>query len=260
MGHIRLLPGAHSEGTYPDWIFGMTLAGRVNYTHPDGPLEALAGDVVIMRPGTPQAWIVPPDSEPWEPIWASFQPHPHMLPWLQFPDARTGYIHIRLQDPVNRRRVARALKKAYRLATQTPFPERGELAMSALEEALLWCRHEHRSSSAPLDPRVKKALEHLSRSVSQPGLCLADVVRAAGASRPRLMALFRRQIGVPPMAYLERERLRQARQLLESGLLRVKEAAAACGYTDAKHFARRFRLAHGMSPSAVGQALVPDRS
>ena len=43
-------------------------------------------------------------------------------------------------------------------------------------------------------------------------------------------------------------------------LLRVKEAAAACGYTDAKHFARRFRLAHDVSPSAVGQALAPDRS
>ncbi len=32
------------------------------------------------------------------------------------------------------------------------------------------------------------------------------------------------------MEYLERERLHQARQLLESGLLRVKEAAEACGY------------------------------
>ena len=132
--------------------------------------------------------------------------------------------------------------------------EGSELAMSAIEEAVLWCRHEYRSSSAPLDPRVQKALAFLSRNVSQPGLRLADVVNAAGASRPRLMALFRQQIGVPPMEYLERERLRQARQLLESGLLRVKEAAAACGYTDAKHFARRFRLAHGTSPSAVGHA------
>jgi AraC family transcriptional regulator of arabinose operon len=254
MGHVRLLPGAHSEGTYPDWIFGMTLAGRVIYTHPDGPLEATAGDVVIMRPGTPQAWIVPTGGEPWEPVWAVFQPHPHVLPWLQFPDARPGYIRIRFADPANRRRVARALKKAYRVATQTPCPERSELAMSAIEEALLWCGHEQRSSSAPLDPRVKKALEFLSRNVSQPGLRLADVVNAAGASRPRLMALFRRQIGVPPMEYLERERLRQARQLLESGLLRVKEAAAACGYTDAKHFARRFRFAHGTSPSVVGRA------
>lgn len=235
----------------------MTLAGKVVYTHPDGPLEATAGDVIIMRPGTAQAWIVPPGSEPFEPVWAFFQPHPHMLPWLQFPDARPGYIHIRFSDPANRRRVARALKKAHRLVTRTPFPERDELAMSAIEEALLWCRHEYRSSTTPLDPRVQKALAYLSRNVARSGLRLADVVRAAGASRPRLMALFRRQVGIPPMEYLERERLHQARQLLESGLLRVKEAAAACGYADAKYFARRFHHTHGVAPSLVGRARPP---
>jgi AraC family transcriptional regulator of arabinose operon len=251
IGHSRYAAGAHLDGTIENWVLGMTITGRVVYRHRDGPLTAVAGDVVLIRPGIPQSWAVPKDSEPWEVLYVAFRPRPHVFPWLRMPEARKGYIHVPLAPSSTRRRVTRALKKALRLATRTPFPDRMELAMGAVEEAVLWCRQGVLAHQDDTDPRVRRALDFLTRNIGRPGIQLAEVVAASHASRARLMSLFRRQVGIPPMAYLERERMHRAHRLLESGLLRVKEVAAACGYEDAKYFSQRFRQRYDVSPSQV---------
>lgn len=248
-GHQRIPAGSRMSGTIREWVFGITLAGCVRYAHAAGVIEARAGDVTIVRPGTPQSWQVPDGSGTWECLYCIFTPHPHMLPWLQYPEVGPGYMRLHLRESANRRRLVRALRKAHHLTTRTPFPDRVELAMAAIAEALLWCRHDNRAAGRPLDPRIERALTHLVRHLGNPALSLPELVRQSGLSRPRFMAVFRQQVGMPPMAYLEQERLRRARQLLETGLWQVKAAAAECGYADPKYFSRRFRAVYGRPPS-----------
>jgi AraC-like DNA-binding protein len=248
--HVSLKPGSRHTSAIGEWVLAITLAGRAQFAHADGALSVREGDVLIIRPDTPQAWQVPADGGGWECIYFVFTPDAAMLPWLQYREDRPGYSVLRVKNRAYWRRIARALRKAYRLAARTPFALRHALAMTAIAEALLWCREDHRLDGRSLDPRVERALLCLAQRIGDATLGLPDLVQAGGTSRARLMALFHRQIGLPPMAYLEKERLHRARRLLEAGMGQVKAVAAECGFADSKYFARRFRALYGMPPSA----------
>ena len=95
--------------------------------------------------------------------------------------------------------------------------------------------------------RCKAAIEaHASelRSLDE----IAAAVRLDGASVCRL---FRRFQGTSPYQYLLRRKMTLAAEyLIERGGL-VKEAAERVGFADPYHFARCFKLVHGVTPSEV---------
>jgi AraC family transcriptional regulator of arabinose operon len=175
-----------------------------------------------------------------------FEARPHWLAWLQYPQDPEGYSRLTLADPTIRRRVTGALKRMHRHRS-SGSPIRVELAMHALEEALLWCWLDRARQVRRLDPRVEAAVQHLRGNLRQ-SITLEELARASHASRARLAALFRRQVGVPPMRYLERERINLATQMLDMTALSVKEIAADVGFEDARYFAKRFRRITGLTP------------
>jgi AraC-like DNA-binding protein len=107
--------------------------------------------------------------------------------------------------------------------------------------------------------RVQRAIDH-ARAHLREKLTAADLARAAGVSRGRLAALFRDVTGYPPLEYLRRMRVDEARRLLGDVDLSVKEVAARCGFDDVFHFSRVFRKVDGLSPSHFRQALLAGRS
>ncbi|MFA5042971.1 MAG: helix-turn-helix domain-containing protein [Kiritimatiellia bacterium] len=56
-------------------------------------------------------------------------------------------------------------------------------------------------------------------------------------------------IGQAPQRWLEQTRLNRARDMLLTTELPVKLVAAACGYNDQRHFATRFRISFGLTPT-----------
>jgi AraC family transcriptional regulator len=103
--------------------------------------------------------------------------------------------------------------------------------------------------------RVRRAIDH-ARGHLRERLGADDLARAAGVSRGRLAALFREATGYPPLEYLRRMRVEEARRLLGDVDLSVKEVAARCGFDDVFHFSRVFRRVDGLSPSHFRQALL----
>ena len=83
-------------------------------------------------------------------------------------------------------------------------------------------------------------------------LSCEEMARAAGLSRFHFSRLFSRLMGFSPHEYLVRYRLEHAQKLLSSPEeeLSLADVAAACGFADQAHLARRFRRAYGVSPSA----------
>ena len=79
-------------------------------------------------------------------------------------------------------------------------------------------------------------------------LTLDDIAKGCGLSTSHLRALFRRQFGVPPIEYLLRVRIREAKLLLARGE-RVKEVARRTGFSSQHYFCRQFRKRTGMTPS-----------
>lgn len=107
----------------------------------------------------------------------------------------------------------------------------------------------HRRSLAPLHPAVSRAVELLE---ADPGHAwnLTELSAETATERTYLVRLFQRDLGVPPIAYLIRLREQAAARLLVQTGQPIAQIAAQLGWDDAAYFARRFKSAYGLSPSA----------
>ncbi len=85
---------------------------------------------------------------------------------------------------------------------------------------------------------------HLNQAIEIPG-----VAAKFGLSARTLGRRFRAAIGCSPLSYLQEQRMRTAKELLESTNLTIGEVAYRVGYQDQGHFARLFARAHTVNPA-----------
>jgi AraC-like DNA-binding protein len=104
------------------------------------------------------------------------------------------------------------------------------------------------SRRLPLD-RIRAALALMNRSYSKP-LSLADLAKCACLHPTYFNQVFKRAVGMPPMKFLEQQRLRRAQELLSRDSESVTDIALEVGYQDPYYFSRAFRRFTGLSPSA----------
>ncbi|MCJ7549088.1 MAG: substrate-binding domain-containing protein, partial [Anaerolineae bacterium] len=78
----------------------------------------------------------------------------------------------------------------------------------------------------------------------------SDIAEHVGVSERHLSRCFRREIGVTPISYLNRYRVRQAKRLLEADVRGITDVALAVGFSSGGYFSRVFRREMGVSPLA----------
>jgi signal transduction histidine kinase/DNA-binding LacI/PurR family transcriptional regulator/DNA-binding response OmpR family regulator len=81
-------------------------------------------------------------------------------------------------------------------------------------------------------------------------LARKDLAAYVGVSPEYLSTCFHREAGVTPSTYIERYRIRQAKELLEGSELNITEVALEVGFCDSSYFGRVFRREVGVSPIA----------
>jgi AraC-like DNA-binding protein len=91
-------------------------------------------------------------------------------------------------------------------------------------------------------------------------ISLADLARATHTSPFHLSRLFRRHLGLPPLAYLRAVRLEQAAARLRDGDQPVTEVCYAVGFGGLSHFVTSFRTTYGVSPGAYRRGRGVGRS
>ena len=112
-----------------------------------------------------------------------------------------------------------------------------------------------RSFSTPeaLSPRtsdlVRQAILYIQQNFGQP-LNRADVADAISVSENYLSQIFRQEMGISLWDYLNRQRINEARRLLDATTMSITEVAAAVGIYDPAYFSRIFHKQTGLSPSA----------
>jgi len=97
----------------------------------------------------------------------------------------------------------------------------------------------------PLLRALKKLRNDLDRPLSIP--VLAEV---AQVSEPYLFHLFKTHLNESPHQCLIRARLQEARVLLASNDMEIREVARRCGFDNVENFCRAFRREVGMPPGA----------
>ena len=77
-----------------------------------------------------------------------------------------------------------------------------------------------------------------------------DIAQQVGINADYLTDCFRQELGITPMTYLRRYRIRQARELLETSHLSIMQVALEVGFSESAHFTRTFQREVGMTPRA----------
>lgn len=229
----------------PDWLLILTVAGAGKVASGSTSVITKPGTITLYQPGTPQRYFTDPDTRHWHILWSHFHPKPDWAMWLKWPERAKGFRVIQIEDRAVLRQVRQALLDTVHLGRQR-LPGSMDLAVNALERALLWIHSANDSSS--LDERIRHALELMADRLNEP-FSLPALAKGCGLSVSRLAHLFSQQIGVPPQQYLEELRLQRAAQLLRSTGLRISEIATETGYSGAFYFSSRFRKKFGKSPS-----------
>jgi AraC-like DNA-binding protein len=82
--------------------------------------------------------------------------------------------------------------------------------------------------------------------------------RKALMSRNEFFKWFRQQFGISPLEYINRERIKLAKQLLSDQHTTVTETAYQCGFTDVNYFVRLFKKSEGITPGTFKEFALQD--
>ena len=86
------------------------------------------------------------------------------------------------------------------------------------------------------------------------GLSLSQLAGHVGLSPYHLLRVFRAELGMPPYAYLESVRIRQAQRLIAGGKS-LAQVAAEVGFSSQSHLTNRFKQIIGVTPGQYAQEL-----
>jgi len=226
------------------YLLVLTVSGHGRFASVDGAqLETNAGDLVLVRPHSYDDYRTPAGGR-WELLWVQFIPRGDWSDLFDWPIEWPG-IH-RLTGGT----AMLPLMRRLHAAATGPDPLSDRLAMNALEALLLACDRlnpvrQHRQT----DPRVTRVLEQISAKLDQ-SITVESLAAVANLSPSRLAHLFRTELGVSVMHYVEARRIERATQLLRVTSLSVKQIAEQVGFESPFYFSLRFKKATGISPSA----------
>lgn len=122
------------------------------------------------------------------------------------------------------------------------------LLLAFLSSLLAAVEGAHSAPRSRESVRVTECRDYVLRHLADPGLNVKAVARRIRCSPNYLSSLFCRETGGTLTSFIQRERIVQARHLLEDPAFNVKETARAVGYEDPAYFARVFRRHTGKPP------------
>jgi DNA-binding response OmpR family regulator len=110
-----------------------------------------------------------------------------------------------------------------------------------------------RKLSSEAQRLVRHAMAYIHEHYAEP-ITRADMARHVTMAEDYLTTCFHKEVGMTPIAYLNRYRVNQARLLLQQSAASITEIAAAVGFADSGYFSRIFRREVGQSPEAYRRA------
>lgn len=153
-------------------------------------------------------------------FWTDFEEAP--LSSVKIPSRQIGYESMRLLDELCHKRVKVPVKRVIKGAVF-------EIAARKSTDITF-----------VNDPAVAKASGFI-RTHATNDIYVADVVRAAGVSRPLLQKRFKEQTGRTVLAEIQRERIECVKRLLRTTEMKLPEIAEACHFSSLPRMHRLFR-------------------
>jgi len=96
---------------------------------------------------------------------------------------------------------------------------------------------------------IQPAIQYFNAHFNDPSIRIADAACASHMSESFMRKIFAEVLGQRPLEYLNRLRIKYAKELLKSGYYTIERIALLSGFSDAKYFSTVFKKACGLSPS-----------
>ncbi len=115
------------------------------------------------------------------------------------------------------------------------------------------------SSTEEQPGKEKRAIQQARRYIDErfaQGISLNELAQHVALSPYYLLRVFRHEVGMPPYAYLESVRIRQAQRLIETGKP-LAEVAIEVGFSSQSHMTRCFKKIIGATPGQYAQNIRP---
>ncbi len=240
----------HWHATYG---FGLVEEGAQRSASGRGQVDASAGDLITTGPGEVH------DGRPIGTMgrrWQMIYLEPEVMARLAKEAAPSGWADVAFERPViHDGRVRQALWRLFRCldAWPQPAPPSGAQLM-ACEEALvevctqLLERHSTLRPARVPDAALRAVRERLADERLDPPT-LAELAAMTSLSRYQVLRRFAQEFGMPPHAWLLRQRAERARGLITAGI-GLAQAAADSGFADQSHMHRVFTRQFGFTPGA----------
>jgi AraC-like DNA-binding protein len=98
---------------------------------------------------------------------------------------------------------------------------------------------------------IRRARRYIETYFAQ-GVSLTELAGHVSLSPYYLLRVFRAEVGMPPYAYLESVRIRQAQQLIQAGQS-LAEVAVEVGFSSQSHLTDRFKQIIGVTPGLYAE-------
>ena len=130
----------------------------------------------------------------------------------------------------------------------------------ALEEVMVRLMQFHRLQSVQegrigneAEERLSAVMAYVKCNLDKP-IDVAQLSRKAYMSESHFHRVFKQAMGMSPSAYVRRERLRKAAELISEGQLSISAVGEEVGFASVAHFSKAFKSIYGVSPNAYCKA------
>ena len=96
---------------------------------------------------------------------------------------------------------------------------------------------------------IRPAVEYIHNKYMSESISVEYLAELCGITTVYLRQLFKMIYGTSPLKYINNLRIERSKELIESGLYSLSEAAYLSGFSDICHFSREFKKAEKISPS-----------
>lgn len=97
------------------------------------------------------------------------------------------------------------------------------------------------------DERITKAIVYIRKHIKEP-LSTAMLAEECFMTDTHFIRLFRKELGMPPVAYIKMKKIEAAQKLLAMSTMSVKEISAELSFNSTSYFYRTFKEMTGMTP------------
>lgn len=98
-------------------------------------------------------------------------------------------------------------------------------------------------------PAVTRIIQHINTHINDP-LTLSDFCALTGKSKGYLCALFKKELGIPLTAYIQEQKIEEAKNFLLFTDMPIIEISELFGFSNSNYFIKLFRRFYNETPAA----------